>query len=79
MAKRVQARSSDFVISMSCGEDADMHGRVEHVQSGQVQRFRSFLELLGLMHNKLEETGFPQNTTEIRSWKEESPSGHSGR
>ncbi|MGI6434358.1 MAG: hypothetical protein ACOX0F_03200 [Syntrophomonadaceae bacterium] len=63
-------RSSDFMIKITSQENTAYQGTVEHIQSGQVQYFRSLLEMLHLMHQKLEDMDFPQATTRIRSWKE---------
>lgn len=66
-------RTAEFILTVSCTDNADFQGTVEHVSSGQVQEFRSFLELFFLINNKLEETGLPEKTTEIRSWKVDHP------
>lgn len=68
--KNKRNRSSDFIIKVHSHEQASFQGTIEHIQSGQVQYFRSFLELFYLIQHKLDETNFPQATTQIRSWTE---------
>lgn len=63
-------RSSDFIIKIHSHEQASFKGTIEHIQSGQVQYFRSFLEMFVLIQDKLNETDFPQATTQLRSWTE---------
>jgi len=60
--------SSDFVIRLENNEDTSVRGKVEHVQTGQVQHFGDFLELLMLMQGKLDEKGSPQCDTELRTF-----------
>ena len=60
--------SSDFVIRLENNEDRSVRGKVEHVQTGQVQHFGDFLELLMLMQGKLDEKGSPQCDTELRTF-----------
>lgn len=68
-AKTGRDRTAEFILTVSSTDDADFQGTVEHVSSGQVQEFRSFLEVFFLINNKLEENGLPEKTTEIRSWQ----------
>lgn len=63
-------RSSDFLIKVTSIDHASYQGTVEHIQTGQVQYFRSFLEMFFLINQKLDENGFPQATTETRSWQD---------
>jgi len=64
-------RSADFIVKVESVENATFQGYIENIQSGQVQYFRSFLELVSLVQQKLDENNFPQNTTVTRSWKTE--------
>ena len=63
-------RTSDFLIKVTSTDQASYQGTVEHVQTGQIQYFRSFLEMFFLINRKLDENGFPQATTETRSWQD---------
>jgi hypothetical protein len=65
--------SADFVIRFYPGGAANYRGKIEHVQSGQVQQFCDFTEMMLLIQEKLDQTGFPQSDTEMRSWPD-SPS-----
>lgn len=60
--------SSDFIVRITNRAAMTWQGKVEHVQSGQVQQFRSCIELFRLMQEKLERTGYPQSATERRCW-----------
>ncbi len=62
-------RSADFIVRLESVENATFKGYIENIQSGQVQYFRSFLEMIALIQGKLDENNFPQNTTITRSWK----------
>lgn len=61
-------RSADFMLRIMGRAGKDWQGKVEHVQSGQVQQFRSCIELFRLMQEKLERTGCPQSAMERRLW-----------
>lgn len=69
-AKRIPARSStaEFIVRVASRADVSLQGRIEHVQSGDAQCFRTLLEMVLLIHTKMELAGFPQNTMELRSW-----------
>ncbi len=60
--------SSDFVIRLEKTADLTVKGKVEHVQSGQIQYFDDFLELVMLMQDKLDEQDKPQCETELRTF-----------
>lgn len=62
--------SADFVIRFFTGGAVNYQGKIEHVQSGQVQLFDDFVEMMLLIQEKLDQTGFPQPDTEIRAWPE---------
>ncbi len=62
-------RSADFIVKLESMEKATYTGYIENIQSGQVQHFRSFLEMMSLIQQKLDENNFPQNTSVNRSWK----------
>ncbi|MGM0688629.1 MAG: hypothetical protein ACQESO_03500 [Bacillota bacterium] len=61
-------RGSDFIIRVKSGHTISLQGKIEHIQSGQVQYFNDFLELILLIQAKLDEKGYPQCDTEIRSF-----------
>lgn len=70
---RIRGRtSSDFIIRFSGSAEMAWRGKVEHVQSGQVQYFRSCLELWRLIQQKLDEIGHPQATMKMRTWSDNS-------
>ncbi len=60
--------SSDFVIRLENNEGPSLRGKIEHVKTGQVQYFEDYLELLMLMQEKLDEQGYPQSDTELRTF-----------
>lgn len=67
---RVSARSADFVLRVTAGSGVCLQGQIEHVQSGQVQQFRSCLEMIYLITDKLAQSGFPQPAMEPRTWSQ---------
>ncbi len=60
--------SSDFIVRMESGQGTKIKGKIEHIQTGQVQYFNDFLELLMLMQDRLDEKGYPQCDTELRNF-----------
>lgn len=62
-------RSSDFIIRVKSGEGMSVKGKVEHIQSGQVQYFNDYLEMLMLIQGKLDENNYPQRDTELRTYR----------
>ena len=65
---------SDFLIRVKENNNSSWVGSLEHVQSGQNLPFRGYLEMTFLIQEKLETLGYPQSSTEIRSWKGEKTS-----
>ena len=65
-----RGRSNDFIIRVESGEGISIKGKVEHVITGQVQYFKDFLELIMLMQDKLDEKGYPQSDTELRTFSD---------
>ncbi len=63
-------RSVDVIVRIT-GNGVTWQGQIEHVHTGQVQQFRSCLEMIILIQVKLDELGFPQGATAIRSWTAE--------
>lgn len=66
--RTLRRTSSDFIVRITSNNGITWQGKVEHVQSGQVQQFRSCIELFRLMQEKLERTGCPQSAMERRLW-----------
>jgi len=62
--------ASSFIIHVYSRENACWQGEIEHVQSGNVIRFRSCLELITLMDEMLKMLNFPQATFQTRQWEE---------
>ncbi len=63
-------RSSNFVVRINSNDNGTFQGNLENIQSGQIQNFRSLLEMCVLMQYKLDEHEFPRKAEEIRSWKD---------
>jgi hypothetical protein len=63
--------AASFRISITSGENADWQGEIEHVQTGEVVRFRSAVELLLLINEMTDMLDFPQATFQIRKWNED--------
>ncbi len=61
-------RASDFMIRIKSGSGSAVKGKIEHIHTGEVQYFSDFLELVLLMQHKLDENGYPQSDTELRSF-----------
>lgn len=67
---QTQARGAEFFIRVASREGATVQGKIEHVQSGHIQYFRSLLEMALLVEEKMNALGVPQSTMEMRSWHE---------
>lgn len=65
-----KGRSSDFMVRVQGGQGIAVKGKVEHIQTGQVQYFNDFLEMLMLIQDKLDDKGYPQCDTELRTFSE---------
>jgi len=63
------SRARDFSVSITTLRDATVQGVVTHLSAQQSRGFRSLLELLSLIHNRLEELGMPVPGVETRSWQ----------
>lgn len=61
--------SSDFIVRLKGGESTSVQGKIEHIQSGQVQYFNDFLEMVLLIQAKLDEKEYPQCDTELRTFR----------
>jgi len=62
------SRAKDFVISITSRKGVSIQGVVIHLISQQSQEFRSLLELISLLHDRLDEMGIPVSGVELRSW-----------
>ena len=62
------SRAKDFVINITSRKGLSIQGVVTHLLSQQSQEFRSLLELISLLHDRLEEMGIPVSGVEMRSW-----------
>ena len=62
------SRAKDFVISITSRKGVSIQGVVTHLISQQSQEFRSLLELISLLHDRLDEMGIPVSGVELRSW-----------
>ena len=63
--------ASSFRISITSVENADCQVQIEHVQTGEVVRFRSAVQLLLLINEMTDMLDFPQATFQIRKWNED--------
>lgn len=66
-------RSSDFLVKVETTDNGTFQGHIDSIHTDQVQYFRSCLEMVLLIQQKLDERNFPQNSTEIRTWKDAAP------
>ena len=62
------SRAKDFVVSITSRKGMSIQGVVTHLISQQSQEFRSLLELISLLHDRLDEMGIPVAGVELRSW-----------
>lgn len=62
---------SDFIVNISAASDGRTEGVIEHCQTGMMQGFESFMEMVLLINQKLDEVHFPQPANEMRKWTEE--------
>lgn len=62
------SRAKDFMVKVTSRTNVGLQGEVTHLSSQQTLSFRDLLELIALVHNKLEELGIAVPAMEIRSW-----------
>jgi len=60
--------AADFVLNVLINDDCDVHGQIQHCESGETKYFRSLIEMILLINRKLEQSKFSQPTNQIRSW-----------
>jgi hypothetical protein len=65
------SRPADFIVRFYLTGETCVQGKIEHVSTGQIRRFGSFLEMTVLIQSKLDEMDFPQEALESRTWEEE--------
>ncbi len=61
--------SNDFIVRIIDDGEAGIKGKLEHIKTGQVQYFEDYLEMMMLVQQKLDEQGYPQCDTELRTFK----------
>jgi len=62
-----------FLIKVDFRRHASLQGEIEWLdrEEKKIRYFRSFLELVSLLSEALEENGFPRADYELRGWREE--------
>lgn len=60
---------AEFILRLNTSKDKCLVGKIEHISSGQVQYFDNLLQMIKLLHHKMEDLDSPQSTTVLRSWK----------
>ncbi len=68
LTRKKYNKASEYMVRLYPQDQPDLQGRIEHVQTGEVQYFASYMELIILMHEKMEEHKFPQPGMEVRTW-----------
>ncbi|MBU3111059.1 hypothetical protein [Clostridium lacusfryxellense] len=61
-------KSEDFTLNIIANNDTSIQGEIEHCNSGQKRCFRSLIEMILLINEKLNEVQFSLPTNEFRSW-----------
>jgi predicted transcriptional regulator with HTH domain len=59
---------SDFTLNVMASDDGDVHGTIQHCESGETKDFRSLIELVLLINEKLDQLKFLKPTEQVRSW-----------
>lgn len=65
-------RSSDFLVRIESTDNGTFQGCIESIHTDQVHYFRSCLEMVLLIQQKLDERNYPQSSAQIRTWTESS-------
>lgn len=60
--------ASDFILNIIANDDGDVHGKIQHCESGETTYFRSLIEMIILINGKLDQSKFQQPTNQIRTW-----------
>jgi hypothetical protein len=58
----------DFILNVIASEDGDVHGKIQHCESGDTKDFSSLIEMILLVDGKLDQLKFQLPTTKVRSW-----------
>lgn len=66
--KNNENRTSDFILNITANDAGDVHGKIQHCESGETRYFRSLIELILLINGKLDQLKFSEPTNQIRSW-----------
>ncbi len=61
--------SNDFIIRIIDDGEPGIKGKVEHIKTGQVQYFDDYLEMMMIVQEKLDDQGYPQCDTKLRTFK----------
>lgn len=61
-------KAENFKLNIITNNDISMHGKIEYCKSGQIRNFRSSIEMIVLINEKLDELQFSLPTNEFRSW-----------
>ncbi len=67
--------SNDFIVRVVDDKGTGTRGKIEHIKTGQVHYFEDYLEMLMLIQQKLDEQGFPQCDTELRTFRNAGAAG----
>ncbi|MBK5240647.1 hypothetical protein [Clostridium sp.] len=59
---------ADFTLNVIASNDGDFHGKIQHCESGETRDFRSLIELILLINEKLEQLKLLKPTEQMRSW-----------
>jgi len=70
-------KSEDFTLNIIANNDISIHGEIQHRESGQISHFRSLIEMIILINEKLDELHFSLPTNKFRSWVTEANSVYS--
>ncbi|MGH4119476.1 hypothetical protein [Clostridium sp.] len=61
-------KKSDFILNVMESNDGDVHGKIQHCESGETKDFRSLVELILLINGKLDQLKFLKPIEQMRSW-----------
>ncbi|MGH4140367.1 hypothetical protein [Clostridium sp.] len=58
----------DFILNIIVNDDGNVKGEIQHNRSGEIMYFRSLIEMILIINEKLDQSNFPQPTNQIRRW-----------
>lgn len=64
-------KPQDFTLNIIINNDSSIHGKIGHCQSDQTSYFRSLIEMILLINEKLNELQLSKPTDDFRSWVKE--------